>query len=279
MDNIFGEKIPEKVYKYGSWPDAYTKDVLLNNRLYLSYPNEFNDPFDSDLNIIRSIGTTLSWIRNILFTQQYIQKKNRKYWIVFFLWKTAPFIMNFLGKGIMHRVGKNKTLGSLSSKFNHVNSVVKNSIKVYCFSAVKDNILMWSQYADKHTGICLEFDTAVFKDKLFKVHYIDSFIEATYKNIVNTKEKFLIQKSNIWEYEQEHRIVYTLDAMNNIYCPIPEECITGVICGCQMKDEDFQSLIATLNTRKYPVKVYKAEKKENTFGLDVKYIGRYGSDI
>jgi hypothetical protein len=39
-------KIPKIIYKYRNWSDKHHKNVLKKNELYMSSPEEFNDPFD-----------------------------------------------------------------------------------------------------------------------------------------------------------------------------------------------------------------------------------------
>ena len=90
---------------------------------------------------------------------------------------------------------------------------------------------MWSHYADKHSGICIEFDT-IFKpfDKAQKVIYKPEFMQFDLKKFMNRTDtseykKLLIHKFNIWEYEQEYRIIkptsqtfnYNKNAIRTIY--------------------------------------------------------------
>lgn len=44
------EIIPEYLYKYKSFDEHYYwRDILLNKRLYMATPSEFNDPFEGRL--------------------------------------------------------------------------------------------------------------------------------------------------------------------------------------------------------------------------------------
>ena len=92
-----------------------------------------------------------------------------------------------------------------------------DSIKVGCLTTKKDNTLMWSHYADKHRGICIEYDIGKIyeKDNLIinKVNYSMPII--THKSIVDNEtleidninrlvELFSI-KSEDWKYEKERK--------------------------------------------------------------------------
>lgn len=87
---------------------------------------------------------------------------------------------------------------------------------VCCFSKNMNNILMWSHYADSHRGVCLEWrvDDENVKSELRDVAYKNEPIvldkvkrtETGYLDInIKTNGKFLFQKFNNWEYEEEMR--------------------------------------------------------------------------
>lgn len=105
-------------------------------------------------------------------------------------------------------------------KYKEDYNYLLDSIKVGCLTTKKDNTLMWSHYADKHRGICIEYDIGKIyeKDNLIinKVNYNMPII--THKSIVDKEtleidninrliELFAI-KSNEWKYEKEYRILY-----------------------------------------------------------------------
>lgn len=53
MKNIFGDEIPDKLYKYMPWPidgKNYTKDIFTDKKMHLSLPEKFNDPFEFKVN-------------------------------------------------------------------------------------------------------------------------------------------------------------------------------------------------------------------------------------
>ena len=106
-----------------------------------------------------------------------------------------------------------------------------DSIKVGCLTTKNDNTLMWSHYADKHRGICIEYDIGKINEKynliINKVNYNMPIITnkvnysipiITNKSIVDNETleidniKRLIElfytKSEEWKYEKEYRILY-----------------------------------------------------------------------
>ena len=86
-----------------------------------------------------------------------------------------------------------------------------------CASLVNDSILMWSHYADNHTGVVLAFDTtqepfsAINKACVLTVNYSDK--KPDYYHFHKTpafqKELFSVAstKASAWSYEREIRIM------------------------------------------------------------------------
>lgn len=252
------EKEPKKLYKYRSWPCKYTKDILINNRLYLSSPKEFNDPFDCEFYLDMS-GTEdelLSAIKRDIkkenMTSTQIDKIRKKI--------STPKGRKDLGEG----------LG------NDMVRTVKNKFGICCFSACKNNILMWSHYAASHRGICLEFKNIPQNWIIKPIHYA-GYPSVEYKNPDDDERVmpiFFIKYSK-WEDEQEYRIVFSNKAKQ--YLPFKPQMLTGVICGCEMSNEYQSDLVKILEGRNTPIALYKARKKERKFGLDTdEVIGVYG---
>lgn len=98
-----------------------------------------------------------------------------------------------------------------------------------CFSTENDSVLMWAHYADSQKGICIAYDfnqweeTALQRKLLFPVAYSDIPVDVS--NLVdNQKGKIAeypvdeavlcaaLNKSNIWKYENEWRMVTILDS-------------------------------------------------------------------
>lgn len=97
-----------------------------------------------------------------------------------------------------------------------------DSIKVACLTTDNKNTVMWGHYADKHRGICIEYDISPLLDKnrndflIRKINYDKTaIINENIANINNIElydlnllmDLFSI-KSKEWEYENEYRILY-----------------------------------------------------------------------
>ncbi|MDB5992496.1 MAG: hypothetical protein JWQ10_3899 [Herbaspirillum sp.] len=95
---------------------------------------------------------------------------------------------------------------------------------VLCFSKSWRSTLMWAHYAEKHTGMCLEFEIEE-NQFLTKIDYVnqrlDSPIDFT-KPLHSADESMLVRCLNVkhsgWQYEKEYRLRVSLnDERDGIY--------------------------------------------------------------
>jgi hypothetical protein len=107
---------------------------------------------------------------------------------------------------------------------------------IACFSKVRDDILMWAHYADKHKGLCLEFDGSAncnFFGYAQPVGYGD-FTHVPLGDAMKSMERVILTKSKHWTYEQEYRIFRPEMAGQKVEYPV--ELLTGIIFCCIMPD-------------------------------------------
>jgi hypothetical protein len=100
---------------------------------------------------------------------------------------------------------KNKTRHKKKEK---IFSESLNNIGICCFSRTKDSILMWSHYASKHQGFCVEYITHYdnYGINPLDINYVLKFKKAQYFEKAQRAIFHLIYtKSNEWKYEQELR--------------------------------------------------------------------------
>lgn len=127
---------------------------------------------------------------------------------------------------------------------------------ITCFSESSNNILMWSHYANKHTGFCVEYDISLldnfYKLNLFPVLYSNNRPEQTEiikKGINNVAALYtgLLTKSNEWDYENEWRIILLDDGINKD--KICQNIITKVFCGLKTSNENLNNLKLLVNKK------------------------------
>ncbi len=92
-------------------------------------------------------------------------------------------------------------------------STGKSKYKMSCFCEEWNSILMWSYYANKHKGVCLEFDITKLKtdknpvyDKLRPVHY--SLVRPPISDTSQEdRSRCLLTKAAVWSHEHEWRLI------------------------------------------------------------------------
>lgn len=109
---------------------------------------------------------------------------------------------------------------------------------VSCFSSENDSVLMWSHYAKSSTGICVEYnfnnlpENHLLTKSIFPVRYSDSPVVLSDLLDDENQKKFTypletavlcaaLNKSNVWSYEKEWRLVWVLALMNKMPRRLP----------------------------------------------------------
>lgn len=204
---------------------------------------------------------TLSDDQLLEFSKEFIKElKSKK---SFKLYRYVPFNYNnirsietgyvYLSEiGKMNDVFEGLTLSDTTGKIDFKD--LHDLLYLKSFSEEKDNLLMWSHYADNHRGMCIEYDLKHIVNKshenkrdfgvlyhLFPVVYLENrvddkeaFINLNYaaKSIgeykydlnnnnchAHTKvhediKSMFLIKSKNWEYEKEWRIAVTFTQIN-----------------------------------------------------------------
>ncbi len=176
--------MPKLIYKYYRI-NEYLFDVLISNQLYFSSITQFNDPYDCHFTIkdLPSLEVFES------FWKQFFKEKE-KYQQYLELYKSNP----------------DKCLSPILNTLQRL----LNYYGICCFTEHKDNLLMWSHYADSHKGVCLGFDYDMMTKQFTqfdKVDYKDEpyFYELT--DVAQATAKAILTKSSKWQYENEIRFL------------------------------------------------------------------------
>lgn len=85
----------------------------------------------------------------------------------------------------------------------------KSSYRILSLSETCNNMLMWSHYAESHSGIAIGVSITETEAKVRPVNYVDelgiSSIRGGQSNGNDLVEELLTRKYKIWEYEREQR--------------------------------------------------------------------------
>jgi Protein of unknown function (DUF2971) len=138
---------PEYLYQYRPITGekfGYLKRLLLNNELYLGSSARFNDPFDSKIDIDFSGARLQDWRR--IFTKGVKRMQPN----LSYSKRNEEVTKIMMRKLYQDPARRQAVIDDVQSHMHRVG--------VACFSEVPDSILMWSHYAESHSGVCVEFD-------------------------------------------------------------------------------------------------------------------------
>lgn len=246
-------KLPKYIYQFkaltktietenGDKKRVYTHilDNLKNSTFYFSDPNNFNDPFDC---------------------------------VTYF---SKPSLKRIFDKSEID-LAANANPNYQKDLSKNVSRVLKKKLGVSCFSAINDSILMWSHYADSHTGICLKFDISkdsnFFCDDLRFVNYRSHLPEIKLHHLDKGHDqnidKMIFTKSLDWSYEQELRLLKQQSGP----LKFKKTALKGIIFGCKCEERHSQICMETILSAGYEnVKFIQAFPFASKYELEFKKV-------
>ncbi len=181
-------KIPKKIYRYRPL-NIYTIDELMNEHVFLSYPN-IDDIFDTT---IVNNGKEAEGILAAYHFAKYFKDKDPK---------------------------MNESFKFYTEFFEELNNKLRESMRIACFTESNTNVPMWQYYAEKNMGICIEY--SMNKEMLLNNDADIYFLPVIYTNDYNEyfpydlsvekKNKLIsimcsVLKMEEWKFEKEWRII------------------------------------------------------------------------
>ena len=186
--------------------------------------------------------------------------------------------MAYLREGVIE--GMRRVIRYVQTMNAEIRAVMADTT-VFCLSETHDNLLMWSHYAQNHTGVVIKFlaleevdaPTIVAQPVRYSrqvpqldfAALIDDF-EKMPKEIINV---VTLTKSEVWAYEKEWRIISGLRDKTQSYeiLPYAPEEVGTVYLGCNIAIEDKEE-ISEVTRRTYPkAKIFQGVKHEREFAL------------
>jgi Protein of unknown function (DUF2971) len=171
-------------------------------------------------------------------------------------------------------------LKSLLRQMAGIDKPIHERYRVFCLSSKADSVVMWSHYADKHRGVCLEFRT---KEEEFSGAYRVEYSER-YPSFNLADDSLahnllpLVTKSAAWSYEHEYRVIAEEHAMalsagslhtHHGFLAIPSTSLTSIIVGCET-DSGTRDRVREIVTRSgRAVAVKQAVRVPNQYSLSI----------
>ena len=233
INYVSGEKFtcPPVLYKYRCWDNQLHKKILIENRIYLAAPKDFEDIHDCNVPEKFPLKDELySLFLNKAKNDypQWTRQKQRKFareWE-----KKSP-------------LAQPKVLCNLIEKFDRE---FNNRFGVLSMTTDPDNDEMWCKYGDNHRGVCIGFDTHLLlncvRGGCGEIQYVKKLPEIDFVND-DFKSKYVKRiyfKEEKWSFEKEYRLhkMWQHNVNNderNI--ELPADCIVRIILGKNMPSD------------------------------------------
>lgn len=263
------QEFPATVYKFRDWGIAFHKSLLAGD-IYLSSPEQFNDPFDCNIPVAYYLLRDNPELQHQYFAE--------------FLERSRPQL-----DARQKETEVNRLISE--GKFNDDNWIEQgitqnkkhfSELGVFCLSGSKHELLLWSHYANSHRGFCVGFNAKeLFKEMLIThrigggdVSYRDEY--PVLSPITDFAEQFRTQltfKSSDWKYEKEIRLFKLFAARKSFR--IPTSIITEINLGCNISDEHKNEIIQYVFNNLPHVKIFQGRMVRGKFAVEFVEVGKH----
>ncbi|WP_277638473.1 DUF2971 domain-containing protein [Bacteroides graminisolvens] len=224
--------------------------------LYLSSPDNFNDPFDCYEGLV-----------GFKITKKFVEE-----------YVTKAFATRKMGSREQRKRFEKQLIKDPRSLGIDINAFFENYKKKFgicCFSWDNKNPVMWAHYADNHKGICVGLKNLYpVQEKLYGIYPVDYLSKMEQYQFTSFEDEkywrqWLLTKSISWEYEQEVRLI---SKSYNGKLKFPKEAINEIYLGLLTSKEDEKRVIKLLVSHNFPsdVKLYKMIVDKKAFSLQPK---------
>lgn len=237
---------------------THVEDMLSNNQIWFSSPTDFNDPFECgckyDINNSR---------------EEVILRKSM------FLVKKGASISDAIAQAEEDIPQQSNNVKEWQRQQIETHTLRAANTAMLCLTPICDNQVMWSHYAKKHEGICIQFRPLEDKldshlDFLAKAQQVDYSIRCPTVNFMSDHReelfrKLLLTKSMPYHYEKEWRLVLYNDGPG--LKPIPEGIIGAIILGIKTEQEIEDRVIKASAEYEGDIEIVRANLNPETYGL------------
>lgn len=259
------EEVPQRFFKYRSLATEQdrqrVRQIVVGSKIYFPPAKFFNDPFDLhpvfDLTAPRHVQR--KDYERLSKKYEGLGRAERR--------KEARRVMK------TSMSSKNITATTRSIQDEHAR-VITETVGVLCVCKKRDDILMWSHYADSHKGVCLEFDgMAKFMAHAQEVKYSKTRepIRAYHETEEQMMEKALLTKSDRWAYEDEYRLLRYKHGPGLV--EFRPHNLTGIILGANADRATIDLVKSWIGERAEAVTLYCASVSSTEFEIVIRAIG------
>jgi hypothetical protein len=280
-------------FKYYTVESA--KATLRSGARKWSTPLLFNDPFDNQFDLrfeepsLDAAKTNLSEFHEVLsakepFKEGQFGALTPKMELLRQVYAANPGLEYSAEEQAELEVGALEDMHRVAATMPEANAEIRkilNDTTVFCLSETHDNLLMWSHYAQNHTGAVIKFLALPEVDSPLivaqPVRYSEKMPVLAFASLLQEEqavrlavlETITLSKSEVWSYEREWRIVASLrdKAQSFEILPYAPEEVGAVYLGCKMTPEDRSEIIDITHSRYAKAAIFQAEKHDSEFAL------------
>lgn len=239
---VFAHKnVTDGLYKfrpYRTKADMERVEDILKGNFYFSTYSQLNDPFEMRLTLTPEENSDLRRKRILQTMAAHPNTKN-----------LSPAERLTRSQQYSNRMVSDQRLLE-GAGGNHMDRL-KSQVFIYCASATRTHPLLWSHYADSHTGLCIKLDhKKVPFTNAAQVQYSEEFPHVTYPfndDFAELTTKSVLTKAEFWAYEKEYRLFSVrmgndgwhlgLKWIDEHRAQIGSKIIAGVTFGARMPEE------------------------------------------
>jgi hypothetical protein len=236
----------------------HVEDMLRNNRIWFSSPLDFNDPFDC------------CCVYDIQNTREEIVLRKAE-----FLAKKGAFRSDALSRAEADIPQHPSEVEKWQEQQAAVLSRRAANTGILCLTSICDNPIMWTHYANKHTGICIVFrvrdvDEEQHLDFIAEAQRIVYVDRCPVTNVIRDEGMEIVRKAFFtkaapYSYETEWRIARYDDGPG--LKPMPRGIIGRVILGVKIESAARNRIIKACADYDGRVEIVQARLDPQTYGL------------
>ncbi|MCI5048948.1 MAG: DUF2971 domain-containing protein [Rickettsiales bacterium] len=189
---------------------------------------------------------------------------------------------------------KYRKIEEVSRKVNHQVDAFSRQLGFFCASATKNNMQMWTHYADNHKGVVIQlrtqrhngsYDFAVCQPVQYSNNMPEALNHELFKVAVakppNPRKVFedlCFTKALEWSYEKEWRCLRRISRDKFEDVPYNPLAIDAIYFGCATPDHIRERFIKIIETRLPHVAVYVAARSSTQYGLTFECLKDWDDD-
>ncbi len=253
------QEMPKTLFKYRDYTNEYNRKTLFDFEIYLASTATFNDPYEGDIpfryepkelteeNIFRKFRE-LAYEEHPDWSEEEIHE----------------FCYNAQQKDLLNDEAHIEQRNKINKKD------IENTFGILSLTPNPMNYLMWSHYANSHTGYCIGFDSKLLFDEiggaLVKVKYETELPKLKlFEDIREFQQKLLATKMKDWEYEDEYRLI-NINPPSRIVT-YSKEMIKEIFLGCNMPLENKNKIIEFVKSNAIDCQVFDLSLDKTVFKL------------